>query len=244
MKNLNYFAVCSVTALLLSGCTINRAPFQEHPVMTEVQLNQANYRIVGEVEGYSRQIYIFGIGGLSQASLKQNAITDMYKNANLKGSQAIVNISTALTFSTVLGIYSSKRAIARGTIIEFLQDNGEPIRSVESPNNTTPQRTIQPEAKNEDKNTQNVVGVPEMSNSKLEKSEQKKLSDMQAKKDMAYIAYLWKAGAFRQQDRNEISAKYNIEEIKSLYNNYSLEELKEMSNGYNKELRKYKLYKW
>lgn len=67
---------------------------------------------------------------------------------------------------------------------------------------------------------------------------------MQAKKDMAYIAYLWKAGTFRQQDRNEISAKYSIEEIKSLYNNYSLEELKEMSNGYNKELRKYKLYKY
>lgn len=243
MKKINYFFTLFCVALILGSCGINKAPFQDYPVTTEVQLNQANYRIIGTAEGYSRQLYVFGIGGLSQRSLRQNAIMDMYENANLKGSQAIVNITTALTWQGFIPFFEVKRASARGTIIEFLQDNGEPIRSVESPNNTTPQRTIQPEAKKEDKNTQNVVDVPEMSNSKLEKSEQKKLSDMQAKKDMAYIAYLWKAGTFRQQDRNEISAKYSIEEIKSLYNNYSLEELKEMSNGYNKELRKYKLYK-
>ena len=243
MKKINYFFTLFCVALILGSCGINKAPFQDYPVTTEVQLNQANYRIIGTAEGFSRQLYVFGIGGLSQRSLRQNAIMDMYENANLKGSQAIVNITTALTWQGFIPFFEVKRASARGTIIEFLQDNGEPIRSVESPNNTTPQRTIQPEAKNEDKNTQNVVDVPEMSNSKLEKSEQKKLSDMQAKKDMAYIAYLWKAGTFRQQYRNEISAKYSIEEIKSLYNNYSLEELKEMSNGYNKELRKYKLYK-
>lgn len=243
MKKINYFFTLFCVALILGSCGINKAPFQDYPVTTEVQLNQANYRIIGTAEGYSRQLYVFGIGGLSQRSLRQNAIMDMYENANLKGSQAIVNITTALTWQGFIPFFEVKRASARGTIIEFLQDNGEPIRSVESPNNTTPQRTIQPEAKNEDKNTQNVVDVPEMSNSKLEKSEQKKMSEMQAKKDMAYIAYLWKAGTFRQQDRNEISAKYSIEEIKSLYNNYSLEELKEMSNGYNKELRKYKLYK-
>lgn len=243
MKKINYFFTLFCVALILGSCGINKAPFQDYPVTTEVQLNQANYRIIGTAEGYSRQLYVFGIGGLSQRSLRQNAIMDMYENANLKGSQAIVNITTALTWQGFIPFFEVKRASARGTIIEFLQDNGEPIPSVESPNNTTPQRTIQPEAKKEDKNTQNVVDVPEMSNSKLEKSEQKKLSDMQAKKDMAYIAYLWKAGTFRQQDRNEISAKYSIEEIKSLYNNYSLEELKEMSNGYNKELRKYKLYK-
>lgn len=243
MKKINYFFTLFCVALILGSCGINKAPFQDYPVTTEVQLNQANYRIIGTAEGYSRQLYVFGIGGLSQRSLRQNAIMDMYENANLKGSQAIVNITTALTWQGFIPFFEVKRASARGTIIEFLQDNGEPIRSVESPNNTTPQRTIQPEAKNEDKNTQNVVDVPEISNSKLEKSEQKKLSDMQAKKDMAYIAYLWKAGTFRQQYKNEISAKYSIEEIKSLYNNYSLEELKEMSNGYNKELRKYKLYK-
>jgi hypothetical protein len=243
MKKINYFFTLFCVALILGSCGINKAPFQDYPVTTEVQLNQANYRIIGTAEGYSRQLYVFGIGGLSQRSLKQNAIMDMYENANLKGSQAIVNITTALTWEGFIPFFEVKRASARGTIIEFLQDNGEPIRGIESPYNTAPQRTIQPEAKNEDKNTQNVVDVPEMSNSKLEKSEQKKLSDMQAKKDMAYIAYLWKAGTFRQQDRNEISAKYNIEEIKSLYNNYTIEELKEMSDGYNKELRKYKLYK-
>lgn len=127
MKKLNYFFVLAI--LLLTGCAYNRAPFQDYPVQTEVQLNQANFRVVGTVFGYSRQVYIFGVGGVSKKSLTQNAIMDMYENAHLKGSQAIVNVTTAFTTSSALGIYSSQRAVSRGTIIEFLDDSGNPVSS-------------------------------------------------------------------------------------------------------------------
>ena len=123
MKKFNLFAVLVMTAVLLTGCGMNQAPVQNYPAFTEVQLNQNNFRIVGEAYGYSRQVYVFGIGGLSKKSLKENAIMDMYEKANLTGSQAIVNITSAISTSMVGYFYSSKRVVARGTIIEFI---GEP----------------------------------------------------------------------------------------------------------------------
>ena len=112
-----------MTALLLTGCGTNQAPVQNYPAVTEVQLNRNNFRIVGEVYGYSRQVYVFGIGGLSKKSLEKNAIMDMYENANLQGSQAIVNITSSV--STVIAAYffSQKQVVARGTIIEFIDDS-------------------------------------------------------------------------------------------------------------------------
>ena len=131
MRKINYLVLLCCVALL-TGCAFNRAPLQDYPVLTEVQLNQANFRIVGTAQGYSRQLYIFGIGGISKKSLKENAIMDMFENADLKGSQAIVNITTASTSSQLLPFYQVTRATARGTIIEFLSDNSEPVLNAPS----------------------------------------------------------------------------------------------------------------
>ena len=46
-------------------------------------------------------------------------MSEMYKNANIKGSQAIINANVQYKASTVLGVYSKVTAIANGTIIEF-----------------------------------------------------------------------------------------------------------------------------
>lgn len=46
-------------------------------------------------------------------------MAEMYKNANLKGSQAIINTNVCLKSSTYLGLYTTVKAIATGTIIEF-----------------------------------------------------------------------------------------------------------------------------
>ena len=122
MKKLSLLAVLVITALLFTGCGINQHPVQNYPAVTEVQLNKNNFRIVGEVYGYSRQVYVFGIGGLSKKSLEKNAIMDMYEKANLTGSQAIVNITSAISTSVAAYFYSSKRVVARGTIIEFIDE--------------------------------------------------------------------------------------------------------------------------
>ena len=43
----------------------------------------------------------------------------MYKNANLRGSQTIINVSYSTARRSILGIYVEKTVTAYGTIIEF-----------------------------------------------------------------------------------------------------------------------------
>jgi uncharacterized protein YbjQ (UPF0145 family) len=64
-------------------------------------------------------IYIFGIGGMSQKSMSNSATSEMYKNANLRGAQAIINSNVNFKCTTVLGVYTKVTATATGTIIEF-----------------------------------------------------------------------------------------------------------------------------
>lgn len=225
MKKINLFVVI-VLAMLFTGCAFNKTPFQAYPVMTEIQLNQANYRIVGEVHGYSRQVYVFGIGGLSKKSLKENAIMDMYENANLSGSQAIINITTAFSVSSVLGVfYTSKRAVARGTIIEFLQENGQPIKSLNSPYNTVSQRTMKKEETEERK--------------QLSLEEQQELSeDLQESANKYYIAWLIRTGNVTE-DKNKLtklSKLYSTIEITKLAREHTSEGLKMLSEGHDKDL--------
>lgn len=65
--------------------------------------------------------------------------------------------------------------------------------------------------------------------------------DTQLKKDMAYIAYLWKTGLFDFRKRQELSEHYDIDAINALFNQYNKDELEAMSKGHSKSLRKYSL---
>ena len=106
--------------LLMSSCGIHQdATSNYNQLQTQVVLNQANFEVVGTAKGECTQVYIFGIGGLSKKSMSESAMSEMYKNANIKGSQAIINANVQYKASTVLGIYSKVTAIANGTIIEF-----------------------------------------------------------------------------------------------------------------------------
>lgn len=218
MKKVNYLVLLIVVAFMFSGCAVNKAPFQDYPAVTEVQLNQANYRIVGTAQGYSRQVYVFGIGGLSKKSLKENAIMDMYEKANLEGSQAIVNITTALTVSGVVPFYASQRASARGTIIEFLQDNEQPTQSVKSPYNTNPQRTIASEQKKE-----------------------AQIQSTQSTVNKYYIAWLMKTGKLTTDNKKlaELKNLFSTKELAELSETLEERELKILLTGYDKELERY-----
>lgn len=88
---------------------------------TEVCLNRNNFRVVGTVDGTSHSVYVLGfIGGLSKRAVKENALADMYSNAMLTGSQAVVNI----TEKTVIRNYVlclRYDYIVNGTIVEFTE---------------------------------------------------------------------------------------------------------------------------
>ena len=118
MKAIKFFIFCLVAVLFARCAGVNMTSYQNDPVETKVLLSEANYKIVGEATGEWSATYVFGIGGLSQKALTTNAISEMYKNANLTGNQQIINVTTTLSIENWF-VYSRHRAIAHGYIIEF-----------------------------------------------------------------------------------------------------------------------------
>ena len=114
------FVLVATMGLLVSSCGVHQeATSNFNQLQTQVVLDKANYDVVGTASGECTQVYFLGIGGLSKKSMSESAMSEMYKNANIKGSQAIINANVQYKASTVLGIYSKVTAIANGTIIEF-----------------------------------------------------------------------------------------------------------------------------
>jgi hypothetical protein len=123
MKKLKYFLFCCLSVVLFSSCGIasglNMTQYPSYvPTHTEVRLLKDNFKVVGLAKGEWSATYVFGIGGLSKKALTNNAISEMYKNANLTGTQQIINITTTTSIEQWV-VYTKKRAIARGYIIEF-----------------------------------------------------------------------------------------------------------------------------
>ena len=115
-----FLIVCTAClAILTTSCGISRhATDNRNITQTEVVLAKKNYKVIGMVSGESSQNYWLGIGGLSKKSLGESAMSEMYKNANLTGAQAIINVNITYKNKYIL-IYNGATAIATGTIIEF-----------------------------------------------------------------------------------------------------------------------------
>ena len=110
----------SLSLCLLCSCSAHLYNTSNHNISeTTVVLDKANFEIIGVAEGSAQANYLFGIGGLSQKSLKGNAVADMYKNANLTGSQAIINVTFKQRVTGVI-IWEQIEYTATGTIIEFI----------------------------------------------------------------------------------------------------------------------------
>lgn len=114
------FGVFAASTLLLSGCAFHQeATHNVNNLETSVQLSQKNYKVIGTVSGESQQTYVFGIGGMSKKSLTQSALSEMMRNADLKGrARAIINTTVQYKDQGLIIIYKRK-AIATGTVIEF-----------------------------------------------------------------------------------------------------------------------------
>ena len=118
MKKILVMCIACI-ALLCTSCGISRqATSNQNLSQTEVVLAKKNYKIIGTVTGESTQNYWFGLGGLSKQSLTDAAIAEMYRNANLTGSQAIINTTVSYKNKMIL-VYTGAVCLAQGTIIEF-----------------------------------------------------------------------------------------------------------------------------
>lgn len=119
-------------ALMATSCGISReATSNANVSQTKVVLAERNYKVLGFVSGTSSQDYWFGIGGLSKKSLGESAMAEMYKNANLNGSQAIINVNVTYK-SKFAFIYCGAKAIATGTVIQFVENTDEEVEKKSS----------------------------------------------------------------------------------------------------------------
>lgn len=113
-------------ALIMTSCSVSsEATRNVNNHVTNVNLSSANYRVIGQVEGKSKQFYfLFLLGGSSPTSLSQAALSDMYEEAYRIGkgrSVAVINTSVSHKTSLFL-ICGMRQAFARGTLIEFIDD--------------------------------------------------------------------------------------------------------------------------
>ena len=102
-------ASCGISQNLTSNANLNQ---------TNVVLSQKNFHVVKTVQASVSATYIFGLGGISQKALKNNAVAELTKKANLKGSQALVNITVKNTAKMFLFI-GKVTYYAEATVIEF-----------------------------------------------------------------------------------------------------------------------------
>lgn len=119
MKKLFVLSLAAASLALASCGVSNHLTTNRNASQTNVNLERANYRVVGTVEGKAEATYILGIGGLSRKAIEANAHADMLKNADMKGAQAVVNISTEEKFRGLAPFYIKRETTARGQVVEF-----------------------------------------------------------------------------------------------------------------------------
>lgn len=122
MKKRNvFFAVIAAAGLSLamSGCMGYNYSNVNDRNETSVTLSENNYKVVKRVSGEVSCHRILGLfGGMSNEYLRNSAISKMYDNAQLTGSQTIVDIHVVKSQRDCI-IYSDNYMKATGTVIEF-----------------------------------------------------------------------------------------------------------------------------
>lgn len=121
MKKLLVIAL-ACGAFLLGGCSVHsQSMLSCNLTQTQVVLTQNNFKVVGKAEGDASVTRILGIGGCSNKAIRNIAVSEMFKNANLTGSQTIININFKKVNAGIKPFYSQTHWIATGTIIEFVE---------------------------------------------------------------------------------------------------------------------------
>ena len=123
MKKIIVSLIAAVALVIgLSSCaTVSSSQlFNTNNTNTVVKLTQDNFKVVGTATGTYEAVYWFGVfGGPSKANGAANAVADMYKNANLSGSQAAINVVTSVKAKTIFGVYDKVTYEASCQIVEF-----------------------------------------------------------------------------------------------------------------------------
>ncbi len=89
-----------------------------HQIVTNVDLSQANFKVITSVQGEASARRILGVG-INQADLFNQARKDMVSKAGLNGtSRALINVTSEMKVR--YGLFSTKKTIyVSAEVIEF-----------------------------------------------------------------------------------------------------------------------------
>jgi uncharacterized protein YbjQ (UPF0145 family) len=119
MKKLFSFVAIFACVMMLTGCGFtSNLSSNVNVVETSVVLSEANFHVVRNVSAEVSSTYVLGIGGISKKALKDVAVAELTKEANLKGSQALINVAVKSNVQSYF-IVQKTSFIATGTVIEF-----------------------------------------------------------------------------------------------------------------------------
>ena len=126
MKKINFILLVAVLGILTS-CGVGVYYPYAHNVFgaqTTVHLDKANFRVVRDVEA----VVEIKNTNLSRSSVEKSAYGQLLRNARLTGSQVLINVVIE-EIRRDNGLNSFQYVAARATIIEFLDENGNPTVS-------------------------------------------------------------------------------------------------------------------
>lgn len=117
-----FFFLFLVAGFILTGCSVSTGSIH-HGIMTQVQLREANYEVLGSVTGHARSNYVLGMN-LARQNLFGRAKMDMVENADLSRSQAFINFTTDVRDSEFI-IWRQRTVYVSAEVIEFISDDIE-----------------------------------------------------------------------------------------------------------------------
>lgn len=126
MKKINFILLAALLGML-SSCGVGVYYPYAHNVFgaqTTVHLDKANFRVVRDVEA----VVEIKNTKLSRSSVEKSAYGQLLRNARLTGSQVLINVVIE-EIRRDNGSNSFQYVAARATIIEFLDENGNPTVS-------------------------------------------------------------------------------------------------------------------
>lgn len=215
--------IASIVTLMLSSCAVGTympSALNNYGTQTQVVLSGANFRIVRDVE----VVIEVDNSNLKRQDVERSAYGELLRQYKLTGSQAFINVSIEQVRRESMGFFRAlfvgipkvkQYVAARATIIEFLQPNGEPIKSVETPYTKTVESTP-------------VTAVKETK--QLTAKEQEIVN-------YNYLAYLYKQGKLNTK---KLDKSINLKRIQKLASSDTAEVLSKKMQGYDVSLEKYK----
>ena len=122
MKKFLTMCAFAAVAFAFTGCGVASTSVSNHNLtQTQVVLSENNFKVVGQAYGEVSQTYVLGIGGLSRKALRNNAINEMAKNAELTGAQTLTNTTVSYSVKMVTPLYMQVSCTATANIVEFIK---------------------------------------------------------------------------------------------------------------------------